>query len=72
MMPPNSLLFSFAKFLELRFYCNSYVTCSDGGGGRVSCGHSLHKDYVQCFMYRNKLATFRWVGCMGVYGEEGV
>ena len=63
MMSPNSLLFSFAKFIELKVYCDSYRARPEGGGVAVGaanlCGHSLHKDYVHCFIYRNKLATFR-------------
>ena len=62
-MSPNSLLFSFAKFIELKMYCDYYVARSEGGsipmGGASMCSHSLHKDYIHCFIYRNKLATFR-------------
>lgn len=68
LMSPNSLLFSFAKFLELKFYCNSYRARSDvsiaeeGGteeGGAIHCSHCLHRDYIHCFVFGNKLASFR-------------
>ena len=49
--------FSFAKYLELRFYAGSYKR-------RASvepCGHSLHKDHYQYFAYANMVASFKLV-----------
>ena len=69
-MTPNSLLFSFAKFIELKFYCDSYRARSDvsvaeegvaEGGGANHCPHSLHRDYTHWFIYRNRLASFRYM-----------
>jgi hypothetical protein len=64
-MSPDSLLFSFAKFIELKFYC-SYMARTEGGGeeggeegGASPCPHSLHKDYIHYFIFRNKVASFR-------------
>ncbi|XP_048579850.1 1-phosphatidylinositol 3-phosphate 5-kinase isoform X3 [Nematostella vectensis] len=47
---------SFAKYLELRFYADSYRR-------RASikpCDHSLHKDHFQYFAFANMVASFKY------------
>ena len=56
-MAEKSLLFSFAKFLELKFHCDCYVTRFHDED--VPCTHSLHKEYTQYFCHQNKLAAFQ-------------
>lgn len=56
-LSPEAWAFSFAKYLELRFYAGSYKR-------RASvepCGHSLHKDHYQYFAYANMVASFKLV-----------
>ncbi|KAM7438945.1 hypothetical protein ABFA07_011646 [Porites harrisoni] len=55
-LSPEAWAFSFAKYLELRFYAGSYKR-------RASvepCGHSLHKDHYQYFAYANMVASFKY------------
>ena len=59
-MSKDSLLFSFAKFLELKFYSETYGTRYQGDQSSV-CAHSVHKDYVQYFLHKDKLAAFQYV-----------
>ena len=59
-MTEKSLLFSFAKFLELKFHCDQYVTRFHGDED-VPCTHSLHKEYIQYFCHQKMLAAFQWV-----------
>ncbi|XP_065655744.1 1-phosphatidylinositol 3-phosphate 5-kinase isoform X3 [Hydra vulgaris] len=47
---------SFAKYLELRFYGNSYIR----RGSAESCFHSLHHDHNQYFSYSNMVASFKY------------
>jgi hypothetical protein len=58
-MSEPSLLYSFAKFLELKFHCDCYITRYHSDEEEVPCSHSLHKDYVQYFRYKDKLAAFQ-------------
>lgn len=55
----NSLMFSFAKFLELKFYCSSYVTRYHSDGGGSDCPHTLHEEYIHYFCHRNKIVAFQ-------------
>ena len=57
-MSEDSLLFSFAKFLELRFYGGSYVTRYHSDG-TSDCPHLIHKDYIQHFCCKNSIASFQ-------------
>ena len=59
-MSKDSLLFSFAKFLELKFYSETYGTRYQGDQNSA-CTHSVHKDYVQYFLHKDKLAAFQYV-----------
>ena len=59
-MSEDSLLFSFAKFLELRFYSGSYVTRYHSDG-TSDCPHLIHKDYIQYFCCKNSIASFQYV-----------
>ena len=59
-MAEESLLFSFAKFLELKFYSQSSKTRYQGNQAST-CEHSLHQDYVQYFLHKDKLAAFQYV-----------
>ena len=57
-MSEESLLYSFAKFLELKFHCDCYIT-RYRSDKEVPCWHSLHKDYIQYFYHKDKLAAFQ-------------
>ena len=57
-MSESSLLYSFAKFLELKFHCDCYVTRYHSDE-EVQCSHSLHKEYIQYFRCKDKLAAFQ-------------
>ena len=57
-MADNSLLFSFAKFLELKFHCDQFVTRLHSKAD-TTCQHCLHSDYLHYFSYRNKIACFQ-------------
>jgi hypothetical protein len=58
-MADNSLLFSFAKFLELKFHCDQFVTRLHSKTDDASCQHSLHPHYLHYFSFRNKIACFQ-------------
>jgi len=58
-MSKDSLLFSFAKYLELKFHCDVYVTRYHSDDN-PSCSHSLHRDYVQYFLHKDKIAAFQY------------
>ncbi|XP_075148287.1 1-phosphatidylinositol 3-phosphate 5-kinase fab1 [Haematobia irritans] len=55
---------SLAKYLELRFHGHAYRkrTSSDEvlNGTKVTCQHSLHRDYVHLFLYRGVVAKFHY------------
>lgn len=65
-MSPDTLIFSFAKFLELKFYGTNYTfrpqhdETGSSSDKRLSgtCPHSLHPHYTQYFSFQNKLASF--------------
>ena len=50
---PDSWCLSLAKFLELKFHGHSYKNTA-------SCGHSLHKDYVQYFSSNGVIVSFMY------------
>jgi 1-phosphatidylinositol-3-phosphate 5-kinase len=58
-MADSSLLFSFAKFLELKFHCDQFTTRLHREADDTSCQHSLHSDYLHYFSFRNKIACFQ-------------
>ena len=58
----DSWSMSFAKYLELRFYGHQYTRRANA----EPCGHSIHKDYHQYFLYNQMVASFRLVSCFCV------
>lgn len=54
LMSDDTWSFSFAKYLEMRFYTNVYSR-----RGNEACGHSLHHDHHQYFGYKNIVAIFK-------------
>lgn len=54
-MSSNTWSFSFAKFLELKFYTNVYSR-----RGTEACQHSLHHDHYQYFGHKNIVASFKY------------
>ncbi|KAK5642357.1 hypothetical protein RI129_008524 [Pyrocoelia pectoralis] len=54
-MSNDTWSFSFAKYLELRFYGGLY-----GRRGSAGCSHSLHHDHFQYFGYKNLVASFKY------------
>ncbi|KAF5269883.1 hypothetical protein FQR65_LT05681 [Abscondita terminalis] len=54
-MSSDTWSFSFAKYLELRFYGGIYTRRGNSG-----CLHSLHHDHFQYFGYRNLVASFKY------------
>ncbi|XP_050725052.1 1-phosphatidylinositol 3-phosphate 5-kinase-like isoform X2 [Eriocheir sinensis] len=51
----ESWSFSFAKYLELRFYGGSF-----NRRGNPGCSHSIHHDHYQYFGYKNHVAVFKY------------
>ena len=58
-MNEKSLLLSFAKFLELKFYGSGYTASCFEGNRDILCPHSALKDYAQYFCFNGLLAEFR-------------
>ncbi|RZB49897.1 1-phosphatidylinositol 3-phosphate 5-kinase [Asbolus verrucosus] len=54
-MSADTWSFSFAKYLELKFYGGLYSR-----RGNTPCGHSLHHDHYQYFGYKNSVASFKY------------
>ncbi|KAG8034945.1 hypothetical protein G9C98_008021, partial [Cotesia typhae] len=54
-MSSDTWSLSYAKYLELRFYCSAYTNRSS-----ETCSHSLHHDYNQYFSRGNMLAIFKY------------
>ncbi|KAK4877008.1 hypothetical protein RN001_009514 [Aquatica leii] len=54
-MSRDTWSFSFAKYLELRFYGGIYSR-----RGNAGCSHSLHHDHFQYFGYKNLVASFKY------------
>ncbi|KAJ3663453.1 hypothetical protein Zmor_007712 [Zophobas morio] len=54
-MSADTWSFSFAKYLELKFYGGLYTR-----RGNTPCGHSLHHDHYQYFGYKNSVASFKY------------
>uniref|UniRef100_A0A1Y1N0Y2 1-phosphatidylinositol-3-phosphate 5-kinase n=1 Tax=Photinus pyralis TaxID=7054 RepID=A0A1Y1N0Y2_PHOPY len=54
-MSNDTWSFSFAKYLELRFYGGLYTR-----RGSAGCSHSLHHDHFQYFGYKNLVASFKY------------
>ncbi|XP_055924397.1 1-phosphatidylinositol 3-phosphate 5-kinase-like [Argiope bruennichi] len=55
-MSEDTWSFSFAKYLELRFYADSYKR----RGKNELCQHSLHHDHYQYFAQNNLVAIFKY------------
>ncbi|EFA00380.1 1-phosphatidylinositol 3-phosphate 5-kinase [Tribolium castaneum] len=55
LMSADTWSFSFAKYLELKFYGGLYSR-----RGNTPCGHSLHHDHYQYFGYKNSVASFKY------------
>ncbi|XP_054715283.1 1-phosphatidylinositol 3-phosphate 5-kinase-like [Uloborus diversus] len=55
-MSQDTWSFSFAKYLELRFYAESYKR----RGTSEQCSHSLHHDYYQYFAQNKLVAIFKY------------
>jgi 1-phosphatidylinositol-3-phosphate 5-kinase len=53
-MSADTWSFSFAKYLELKFYGGVYSR-----RGNTPCGHSLHHDHYQYFGFKNSVASFK-------------
>lgn len=54
-MSTDTWSFSFAKYLELRFYGGIYTK-----RGNEGCQHSLHHDHCHYFGYKNLVASFKY------------
>ncbi|XP_072386330.1 1-phosphatidylinositol 3-phosphate 5-kinase [Diabrotica undecimpunctata] len=54
-MSADTWSYSFAKFLELKFYGDIYSR-----RGQAACDHSLHQDHYHYFGYKNYVATFKY------------
>jgi 1-phosphatidylinositol-3-phosphate 5-kinase len=54
-MSADTWSFSFAKYLELKFYGGVYSR-----RGNTPCGHSLHHDHYQYFGFKNSVASFKY------------
>lgn len=50
----SSRKYSFGKFLETTLY-NHELVCRTGG-----CNHSIHRDHIRCYGYRNLVAKFEY------------
>ncbi|GFY59527.1 1-phosphatidylinositol 3-phosphate 5-kinase [Trichonephila inaurata madagascariensis] len=55
-MSQDTWSFSFAKYLELRFYADGYKR----RGNNEVCQHSLHHDHYQYFAQNNLVAIFKY------------
>ena len=52
----DALSYSFAKFLELKFYDRTYVPQSIGSS-QLSCQHPLNQMHIQCFCQNDIVAV---------------
>ncbi|KAG8194044.1 hypothetical protein JTE90_028386 [Oedothorax gibbosus] len=59
-MSQDTWSFSFAKYLELRFYTESYKR----RGNNEACSHSLHHNHYQYFAQNNLVAIFKYTPVM--------
>lgn len=55
-MSSDTWSFSFAKYLELKFYGSVYSR----RGSNTLCGHSLHHDHYQYFAHKGCVASFKY------------
>lgn len=53
----DALNYSFAKFLELKFYDKTYVPQSTGSS-QLLCQHPLNRMHIQCFCQNDIVAVF--------------
>ena len=54
-MSLDSWSMSFAKYLEIHFHAHQYVR----RGSAEDCGHNLHTDHIQCFGFKQIMASFK-------------
>lgn len=52
----DALSYSFGKFLELKFYDNTYVP-QYAGNSQLPCQHPLNKMQIQCFCQNDIVAV---------------